>query len=153
MVAVKSETRIRLPNLDGEVQPPRGRAYLYPIVALAGIWVPVALLCIFAPDLVTGAFQDRFPLALVVAPLAGVAATRSVARAFSRLGQASGSVWVPYVVTTSIIWIGVALAGTYAPVMVTGTDPTRLPLAVLVAPIAGAMLQGATTEFFLAARR
>ena len=35
------------------------------------------------------------------------------------------------------IWVVVALASIFAPELVTGTDPTRIPLAALVAPIAG----------------
>jgi hypothetical protein len=37
--------------------------------------------------------------------------------------------------------------------MVTGTDPTRVPIAAIVAPIAGAILTGAITETFSATKR
>jgi hypothetical protein len=35
---------------------------------------------------------------------------------------------------------------------VSGTDPTRIPIAALVAPIAGSILTGALTELFVATK-
>lgn len=45
------------------------------------------------------------------------------------------------------------LVSIYAPVMITGSDPTRVPIAAIVAPIAGAILTGAITEIFSAIKR
>ncbi|HZC98985.1 MAG TPA: hypothetical protein VFA46_01955 [Actinomycetes bacterium] len=61
--------------------------------------------------------------------------------------------WPGYVLAVGGIWLAVALASIFLPVTVSGTDPTRLAVAVLVAPIAGAILTGAVTELFVASRR
>jgi hypothetical protein len=152
---MRSETIERSEILNGKLRPATGEgrpSYLYGAVALVGIWVSVALMGIFAPDLVTGSEQDHFSLALVVGVLAGLAATRSVVKAFSLIGRAS-SVWVAYVAAVVVIWTGVALASIFLPVNVTGADPTQFPVAAVVAPIGGAILTGLITELFAAVRR
>jgi hypothetical protein len=152
---MQNETRIRLPELmearpTGTIE--RRNGYLYGGLALAGIWLAVVFASIFAPDLVTGTTQDHFPVALVVGVLAGLAATRSVVRAFTqRIGGASR--WAGYDLAVGAIWLAVGLTSIFLPVTVSGTDPTRMPVAALVAPIAGAILTGAITELFVAARR
>ncbi len=40
----------------------------------------------------------------------------------------------------AVVWIGVALVSAFAPVMVTGTDPTTIPLAAIGVPIVGSFL-------------
>jgi peptidoglycan/LPS O-acetylase OafA/YrhL len=150
------ETRIRPPELNGraptEERVERRTAYLYGGLALASIWLAVVFTSIFAPDMVTGTTQDHFPVAVVVALLAGLAATRSLVRAFTR-GIGGTSHWALYAVVMGAIWSAVALVSIYAPVTVAGTDPTRVPIAAIVAPIAGAILTGAVTEVFSASRR
>jgi hypothetical protein len=42
-----------------------------------------------------------------------------------------------FVISIAAIWLAIALASIYGPVLVTGTDPTRVPLTALVAPVAG----------------
>lgn len=153
---MRSETIERSEVLNGKLRPATGEgrpSYLYGAVALLGIWVAVALMGIFAPDLVTGSEQDHFSLALVVGVLAGLAATRSVVKAFSLIGRATRSVWVAYVAAVVVIWTGVALASIFLPVNVTGADPTQFPVAAVVAPIGGAILTGLITELFAAVRR
>jgi hypothetical protein len=49
--------------------------------------------------------------------------------------------------------VGVALVSIDVPEMVTGTDPTRLPLAATIAPIAGAILTRIVTDVFTIERR
>ena len=152
---MQTERRIRLPELDGrrptEERVERRSAYLYGGLALVGIWLAVVFTGIFAPDMVTGTTQDHFPVAVVVALLAGLAATRSLMRAFTR-GIGGTSRWALYAVVMGGIWLAVTLVSIYAPVVVAGTDPTRLPIAAIVAPIAGAILTGAVTEIFSANR-
>jgi hypothetical protein len=151
---MRTETIVPPEVLDGKrPEADRKRSYRYGGVALLGIWVSVTLLSIFAPDLVTGSEQDHFSLALVVGVLAGLAATRSVVKALSQIGGASRSTWTAYVVAVVVIWAAVALASIFLPVNVTGADPTRFPVAALVAPIAGAILTGLMTEVFAGARR
>jgi len=151
---MRIETMVPPEVLDGKrPEADRKRSLFSGGVALLGIWVSVTMLSIFAPDLVTGSEQDHFSLALVVGVLAGLAATRSVVKALSQIGGASRSTWTAYVVAVVVIWAVVALASIFLPVNVTGADPTRFPVAALVAPIAGAILTGLTTEVFAGARR
>jgi hypothetical protein len=150
------ETGIRPPQLNGrgptEERVERRTGYLYGGLTLAAIWLAVVFTSIFAPDMVTGTTQDHFPVALVVALLAGLAATRSVVRAFTH-GLGGMSRWGFYALMVGAVWLAVTLVSIYAPVIVAGTDPTRVPIAAIVAPIAGAILTGAITEIFSATKR
>lgn len=153
---MKTEPRIDMDRLY-EIHPmgseTEGRfAYAYGAVALVGIWAAVIVTSLFAPDLVTGTTQDHFPLAFVVALIAGLIGTRAVVRAFTQRIGGTGR-WAVYTVSVLAIWLAVALVSIYAPVTVTGTDPTRLPIAAIVAPIVGGVLTGAVTELFAALRR
>jgi len=153
---MQTETRIRPPQLNGrgptEERVERRTGYLYGGLALAAIWLAVVFTSIFAPDLVTGTTQDHFPVALVVTLLAGLAATRSIVRAFS-YGLGGTSRWGFYALLVAGVWLTVTLVSIYAPAMITGTDPTQVPIAAIVAPIAGAILTGAITEIFSATKR
>jgi hypothetical protein len=154
---MQNETRIRpselmeaRPRPTGTIE--RRHAYLYGGLALAAIWVAVVFTSIFAPDLVTGTTQDHFPIAVVISLLAGLAATRSVVRAFTQRVGGAGR-WAGYDLAVGAIWLAVALTSIFLPVTVSGTDPTRMPVAAMVAPNAGASLTGAITELFVATRR
>lgn len=150
---MRTETMVPPEVLNGKpTVAERRRSYLYGGGALLGIWASVTLLSIFAPDLVTGSEQDHFSLAFVVGVLAGLAATRSVVKALSQIGRAGRSTWIAYVAAVVVVWAGVALASIFMPVNVTGADPTRFPVAALVAPIAGAILTGLLTEVFATRR-
>jgi hypothetical protein len=92
----------------------------------------------FAPDMVTGSAHDHFPLPGVLAWLwagAGVG--------FVLLTEARGGALSHRASTTiAALWILDALGCVFGPVLVTGTDPTRLPLTALVAPVFAAVLTG-----------
>ena len=45
--------------------------------------------------------------------------------------------WWMIAVTSSVIWIVIALASIYSPSFVTGTDPTTIPIVAILAPMAG----------------
>jgi hypothetical protein len=153
---MKIETKFTPTELNGrgqvEERVDRTTSYVYGGLALAAIWLAVVFTSIFAPEMVTGTTQDRFPVAFVVALLAGLAATKSVVRAFAH-GIGESGRWSLYAVVVGGIWLAVALVSIYAPVLIAGTDPTRLPIAAIVAPIAGATLTGAITEIFSATKR
>jgi hypothetical protein len=113
------------------------------IGALAGIWAAVLAISLFAPDLVSGSEQEHLPIAAFGTWLWGVAASRSVLTALLRLDgedahldQLRGQL-VGFVVAT---WIVAALVAVAGPQMVTGSDPTRLPIAALLAPVAASVL-------------
>lgn len=101
------------------------------------------LFSIFAPDLVSGSQQEHLPIAGLTAWPWAAAATGYVLMA-TRVRDASDdpSVWLGFELSVVVIWAVVALAGIFAPELVTGSDPTRVPLAALVAPVAGLVATG-----------
>jgi hypothetical protein len=120
---------------------------LFAGLAVAAIWVSVACLSIFAPDLVTGTQQDHIPIVALLAWIGGLSATKSVV-AFSRRGSLGDRwMWVAYTTGVGVVWLAVALVGIFCPDMVTGTDPTRIPIAGILAPFVGAAVTGLIGEF------
>ena len=122
----------------------RGRiARLAPSIAVAGIWVATLFFALFSPDLVSGSNQEHLPIAGLASWLwAGVATGYVLAatRGSDRTGDPDQ--WLGFVTMVLAIWAVVALAGIFAPELVTGTDPTRIPLAALIAPVAGMVATG-----------
>jgi uncharacterized membrane protein len=100
------------------------------------VWVACVLVMLLAPDLVSGSEHERLPLATFTVWLWGLAATGYVLSGARR--------WVAPEFTAGvvIVWAGVVLTAAYAPVMVTGTDPTEIPIAALLAPVFGALATG-----------
>jgi hypothetical protein len=61
------------------------------------------------------------------------------------MGRLRGSaswqpIWIGLSVATLGVWALGTILGITLPVMVTGTDPTRIPFAAIFAPVAAAML-------------
>ncbi len=110
-------------------------------MALASIWIAVAIISIFSPDLVSGSQQEHLPLVAFFAWICGAVATRSVLNDILRR-SASKSIWMGIAIVTVIIWLAATLVSVFGPVMVTGSDPTRLPLAAIIAPIGAAVATG-----------
>ena len=113
-----------------------GRALESPLTAPAGIWLSAALMALGAPDMVSGSQHEHLPLALITVWLWAAAAT-----AYASMTPSRGSLarWTLGVVG---LWVAAALIAVAAPVMVTGSDPTRIPLAVIIAPPVAAVLTG-----------
>ena len=106
------------------------------VTAVAAIWLCSALIAVLAPDMITGAQQEHLPIASLTVWVWTATATAYVLMA-TRGGSSS-----TLVVGITAIWVGVLVAAVAAPLMVTGTDPTQIPLAVLVAPPVGAITTG-----------
>lgn len=114
--------------------------YLWSGVAIASIWISVVLASIFAADLVSGTEQDHISLVPAIDWIWGGIATSAVALTAlegARSGGTSKAAWTVLGIGVAAVWLAVLLVSLYAPVMVTGTDPTRLPLAAVGAPIVG----------------
>ena len=113
-------------------------------VALASIWLSVALISVFAPDFVSGSEQEHIPLAALITWIPGLFATRSVLNEMVRRRQpgkvAPEQVWMGVALLTAGIWVVVIFVSIFAPRTETGSDPTRIPLGVIFAPIAGAIV-------------
>ena len=120
---------------DGSERDPR---YRFAGLAVAAIWLAIAAASIWSPDLVSGTEQDRIPLAAMSDWLYAATATGLVLMAFARRSPgASRSLWAGFTMATAAIWLVVAAASIFAPTIETGTDPTTVPIASLVTPIAG----------------
>ena len=127
--------------------PPRGRAGtlagLAPVVSVSAIWLATLVFSVFAPDLVSGAQQGHLPIAGLTAWVWAAAATGYVLMATRSRGPSDDdSRWIGLELSVGVVWAVVALAGIFSPELVTGTDPTRIPLAALVAPVAGMVATG-----------
>ncbi len=121
------------------------------VLTLAVIWLSVLCASLFAPDLVTGSEQEHVRLAAIITWLFGLAATRSVIKMMARPKDPQNetdAVWMHSGLSISAIWLLVALFAIFSPENVTGSDPTRFPIAVIVAPIAGQVLTGLVGQLF-----
>lgn len=120
-------------------------------LAVLAIWAGVVGASIFAPDMITGTQHDHLPIVgwtywiwgLVSTASVMLAAQRGVRARVSSLGP-----WLAFAIAVAVVWTTVMLAGIFAPVFVTGTDPSTLPLAAMVVPIVGAVLTGGISKFF-----
>ena len=108
-----------------------------PGVAVAVIWLSTVLAAIFAPDMVTGSAHEHLPMGAMTGWIWAIVATGYVIMG-ARGGRSSRGL----VLGTVVTWFIVGVAVVFGPTMVTGTDPTTIPLTVLLAPIAGAVVTG-----------
>ena len=107
-----------------------------PWPAVAAIWVSTSALAVWSPDMVSGSEHEHLPLGLITVWLWALVAT---AYALMTPRRASLTGWS---LSVAGLWFGTLLVGLFAPLLVTGSDPTRIPLAVLLAPPVAAMLTG-----------
>ncbi len=109
---------------------------------IAGIWVAVALISIFAPDMVTGSEHQHLPVAALGSWFWGLVATGAFLWAMGRLrGKAARRpIWTGLTMATLAIWLVATIASIALPVVVTGSDPTRIPVGAMVAPVAATVL-------------
>jgi cobalamin synthase len=115
---------------------------LWTAIGIGGIWVAVLLISLLAPDLVSGSQQEHLPVAAFTTWFWGGVGTMVLLWAMGRL-RGSGRwqpIWIGLSVVTLGIWALATILAITLPVMVTGTDPTRIPFAAIFAPIAAAML-------------
>lgn len=104
-------------------------------VAVTAIWVAVGLMAVFAPDMIAGSQHEHLPLASITVWVWAAIASGFVAMC----GRDTSS---GLVIGAAGIWLVAAAAAVWAPVMVTGTDPTRIPLAAILAPLLAAFATG-----------
>ena len=107
-----------------------------PVTAAAAIWLSAALVAVLAPDMVTGSAHEHLPIAAMTIWIWTLAATGYVLMA-ARRGSS-----LELTLGTAAVWLTVLLVAVFAPAMVTGTDPTQIPIAALVAPPVGTLATG-----------
>jgi hypothetical protein len=109
---------------------------------LAGIWIAVALISLFAPDMVSGSEQEHLPVAAFGTWLWGLIATGAFVWGMGKLrGKASRMpIWIGLAVATLVVWCVATIPSITLPVFVTGSDPTRIPIGAFVSPVAATVL-------------
>lgn len=115
-----------------------------PGISVTAIWLATLAAALLSPDLVTGSQQERLPLAGALDWLWAAVATGYVLMA-DRGGDQSGrnrSGAGSFVLSVSAVWAVTAIASILAPPLVTGTDPTRIPLVAMLVPLAAMAVTG-----------
>ncbi|MGH9290013.1 MAG: hypothetical protein ACRD0V_17255 [Acidimicrobiales bacterium] len=119
-----------------------GSWMLWSVGGIAGIWTAVVLISILAPDMVSGSEQEHLPVAAFATWLWGLVATGGFLWAMGKLrGNASRRpIWIGLAAAALSVWLVATILSITLPVVETGSDPTRLPIAAMVTPIAAAVL-------------
>lgn len=119
-----------------------GSWMLWTAVGIAGIWVAVLLISLLAPDMVSGSEQQHLPIAAFTTWFWGGVGTVVFLWAMGKVREPASQrpTWIGLSVTTLAVWTVATILGIAAPVLVTGSDPTRIPVAAFVAPVVAAML-------------
>ena len=110
-------------------------------VAVAGIWLAMALSSVFAPDMITGSQHEHVPIVGITIWMWGVVATGFVLFGAAFPTRDRMARWGLAVAVLGI-WGAVALVSIFAPTTVTGSDPTTVPIAGLISPVAGTIATG-----------
>ena len=108
--------------------------------AIGLVWASIAVISMAAPDLVSGSAQEHLPLVGFTSWVAGLLATGSILGTMREIGDAPTAEIAGYMAAIGVVWVAATLVALLGPVLVTGGDPTRLPLAALIAPFGGAAL-------------
>jgi hypothetical protein len=109
--------------------------WVWSVAAVAVIWVSSAAMAIWSPDLVTGSAQEHIPIIAMTVWFWALLATGLVVMAPSVGASSSGRTWSVYAGAVSVIWIIAGIVSIAAPPMVTGSDPTSIPIAGLTTAI------------------
>ena len=119
------------PTMQGQT----GR-WLWSGLAVSAIWLSAIAASIWSPDLVTGAAHEHIPLVAINVPIWALLATGFAIMAPAVTANDRRRVWSVYAGAVAIAWIAAAVISIAAPTMVTGSDPTTIPIAGVIAPIA-----------------
>jgi hypothetical protein len=94
------------------------------------------------PRTCPGSEQEHLPIAAFTTWLWGLVATGGFLWAMARLRGSAWRqpIWVGLAVATLTVWLVATILSITLPVVETGSDPTRLPIAAMVTPIAAALL-------------
>lgn len=112
----------------------RGRYWW--VISVSSVLLAVLFASVFSPDMVTGSAQEHLPMAGFVDWIWAAVAIGYLS--FVRRDRADMTLGI----TVAVLWLAVAVTSIAAPVMVTGTDPTQIPLAALLAPVLGTIVTG-----------
>jgi hypothetical protein len=134
-----TEVKTQKPEPD-DLQPDQRTGRMLPTaVAVAGLWLAMALSSVFAPDLISSE-QDHVPIVAITIWIWGAVATGFVLFGVAFPTPDRLARWgLPVAVVG--IWGAVALVSVFAPSIV-ASDGTIVPVAGLFAPVAGTVATG-----------
>ena len=115
-------------------------AWVATAIAIGSIWLSVLIAGAYAPDFVSGSEHEHLALVAGTAWIWGLVATAFVVLAVLdgfRHHATSSTPWWALAAGTAVTWLVVAAVSVTAPVFVTGTDPTTIPMAAMGIPIVG----------------
>ena len=113
----------------------RTNRWIWSGAAIGAIWLCLAAMAIWSPPLISGSAQEHLPLTAITGWVWALLATGLVAMAPAVTTGDRTRTWTVYAAVVSVIWIAAAVVAIAAPSMVTGTDPTSIPLAGILAPV------------------
>ncbi|MGZ4144666.1 MAG: hypothetical protein ACXVPP_05865 [Actinomycetota bacterium] len=125
-------------------------------VTLITMGVATGLMTLFAPDMIHGSAHEHLPIAAIFGWISVAVASTFVLMASAMGGRAeegSTSLWWSYAAGVGGLWIVIMFAGIFSPVMVTGSDPTRIPIAAMVAPVVGSIVTALASMWVVGARK
>jgi hypothetical protein len=107
------------------------------LASVALIWTAVVLISVLSPDMIHGSEQQRLPVAALGTWLWGFGASIVVFVVMALLPGNPGARPLRMVLfgATVVIWSAATVASVLGPTIVTGSDPTTIPMAALIAPI------------------
>lgn len=120
-----------------------------PGLTVASVWVSTLLAALLSPDMISGSAHEHLPLVGLTGWLWAALSTGFLLMVSRNRSETERGPWFSLLIAVVAIWGATATACILAPQMVTGTDPTQIPIAALVAPIA-AMVATATACLYVA---
>jgi hypothetical protein len=116
--------------------PARPRLDVWWLGAVGAVVVAVLVASMYSPDMIAGSNQEHLPIAAFTDWIWGSVAIGYLA--FVRRDRADATLGI----SVGLLWLAIAIASIAAPELVAGTDPTRIPIAALIAPIVGTIVTG-----------
>lgn len=143
--------RTEMRRSESSTLPPPARTrddrFLMVGIAAAAVWLSIGLSSLFTPDMISGTEQEHIPITALTMWLWGAIATGLILMTGAMGRGLTDGRWRALAAVSAAIWGVVAVASIWSPELVTGTDPTRIPIAALIAPVAGAIATAFTCLF------
>jgi hypothetical protein len=122
---------------------------------LGAVWAAVIVISLYSPDSVSGIPQEHVPIAAVLTWVWGLMASRSmITTLVAQRDHPERQPEVRLLVGgVAMLWFLATILAVFGPEIVSGTDPTRVPIAAILAPIAAMVLTKMACGFFTSLTR
>ena len=145
------QTQLERPSIHEEQTHPTGRSdarYVFAGLTVACIWAATAAASIWSPEMITGTEHEHFAMAALIDWFPATIATGLVLMAFTRRTRGSSpTLWLGFLIAIGSVWATMALVSIFSPALVTGSDPTTVPIAVFIAPFGGVIATAFASVF------